>query len=71
MVIAPYNKAVPADVKAAADAIQAGYKDGSYNIFTGPIYDQDGKLRVKDGEVMSDADLAVIDWFVKGVESAS
>ena len=45
--------------------------DGSFNIFTGPIYDQDGNLKVKEGEVMSDADLAVIDWFVKGVESAS
>ena len=56
---------------AEADKIQAGYKDGSYNIFTGPIYDQAGVLKVKDGEVMSDADLAVIDWFVKGVESAA
>jgi len=69
--IAPYNDAVPADVQAMADAIQAGYKDGTYDIFTGPIYDQDGKLRVKDGEIMPESDLAVIDWFVKGVESAA
>ncbi len=69
--IAPYNKAVPADVRALADAVQAGYKNGTYNIFTGPIYDQAGKLRVKAGEVMADKDLAVIDWFVKGVESAA
>ena len=71
VVISPYNKAMPADVVAEADKVQAGYKDGSFNIFTGPIYDQDGNLKVKEGEVMSDADLAVIDWFVKGVESAS
>ena len=71
VVIAPYNKAVPADVTALADEVQAGYKAGTYNIFTGPIYDQDGTLRVKEGEVMSDADLAVIDWFVKGVQSAA
>ena len=32
--------------------------DGSFDIFTGPIYDQDGTLRVKEGEVMSLADLA-------------
>lgn len=69
--IAPYNKVVPADVQALADAVQDGYKNGTYNIFTGPIYDQDGKLRVKEGEVMADKDLAVIDWFVKGVESAA
>jgi simple sugar transport system substrate-binding protein len=71
VVISPYSKDVPADVAKLADDVQAGYKAGTYNIFTGPIYDQDGKLRVKEGEVMADADLAVIDWFVKGVESAS
>jgi basic membrane protein A and related proteins len=71
VVISPYNKAIPADVTALADKVQEGYKAGSYNIFTGPIYDQDGKLRVKDGEVMKDADLATMDWFVKGVESAA
>jgi len=71
VVIAPYNKAVPADVVTLANSIISGYKSGTYNIFTGPIYDQAGTLRVKDGEVMSDADLAVIDWFVKGVESSA
>ena len=71
VVIAPYSKAVPADVAKLADDVQAGYKAGTYNIFTGPIYDQSGALKVKEGEVMADADLAVIDWFVKGVESAS
>ena len=71
VVISAYNEAVPADVRAEADKIQAGYKDGSFNIFTGPIYDQDGNLKVKDGEVISDADLAVMDWFVKGVETAA
>lgn len=71
VVISPYNKNVPADVAAEADKVQAGYKDGSFNIFTGPIYDQDGNLKVKEGEVIADADLAVMDWFVKGVESAS
>jgi basic membrane protein A len=69
--ISPYNKAVPADVVAEADKIQAGYKAGTFNIFTGPIYDQSGALKVKDGEVIADADLAVMDWFVKGVATAS
>ncbi len=71
VVISPYNKVVPADVVKLADGIQAGYKDGSYDIFKGPIYDQEGKLRVKEGETMKLADLAVMDWFVKGVESAA
>lgn len=71
VVISPYNDAVPEDVRKVADGVQSGYKAGTYNIFTGPIYDQDGKLRVKEGEVIADKDLAVMDWFVKGVESAA
>jgi basic membrane protein A len=71
VVISPYNKSLPADVVAEADKIYTGYKDGTFDIFTGPIYDDTGTLRVKDGEVMSIGDLAVMDWFVKGVESAA
>lgn len=71
VVISPYNKNVPADVAAEADKIQAGYKDGTFDIFTGPIYDQDGNLKVEEGKTMTLDELAVIDWFVKGVESAA
>jgi basic membrane protein A len=70
VVISPYSKAVPADVAALADKIQAGYKDGTYDVFTGPISDQEGTLKVKEGEVMPLSDLAVIDWYVKGIQSA-
>ena len=71
VVISPYNAAVPADVVAEAEKVKAGYMDGSFDIFTGPIFDQDGVERVKAGQVMTLAELATIDWFVKGVESAS
>ena len=56
--MAPYNKAVPENVRAAADKIIAGWKDGSYDVFTGPIADQSGKERVPAGERMKDADIA-------------
>jgi simple sugar transport system substrate-binding protein len=69
VVIAPYNKAMPENVRAAADKIIAGYKDGSYDVFTGPISDQTGKERVAKGEKLTLKDLATIDWFVKGVQS--
>jgi basic membrane protein A len=71
VVISPYNASVPADVKAEADKIQAGYKDGSFDIFTGPIYDTEGTLKVKEGEHIAIGDLATMDWFVKGVETAA
>ena len=64
--MSPYNKALPDNVKAAGDKIISGWKDGSYDVFTGPIVDQDGKERVAKGQRMEDKDLAVIDWYVKG-----
>ena len=71
VVISPYSAAVPADVVALADEVKAGYMAGTFDIFTGPIYDQEGTLRVADGVVMTLGELAGIDWFVKGVESTS
>ena len=69
LIMAPYNKAMPDNVKAAAEKMIAGWKDGSYDVFTGPIADQSGKERLAKGQRMADKDLAVIDWYVKGVQS--
>ena len=69
VVISPYSSAMPDNVKAAADKVIAGWKDGSYDVFTGEMKDQSGKVRVPKGERMKDADLAVIDWYVQGVQS--
>ena len=71
VVISPYSASVPADVAALADEVKAGYMAGTFDIYTGPIYDQEGTLRVKEGVVMTLGELAGIDWFVKGVESTA
>ncbi len=60
---------MPAEVADAANTVIAGIKDGTFNIFTGPIYDQAGELRVPEGETLSDADLLSMDWYVQGVQS--
>jgi simple sugar transport system substrate-binding protein len=67
--MAPYSKVVPENVRAAADKITAGTKDGSYEVFTGPIEDQSGKERVAKGQRMEDKDMLLMDWYVKGVQS--
>ena len=68
VVMSPWNKNLPDDAKAAGDKIIAGWKDGSYDVFTGEIKDQSGAVKVPKGQRMEDKDLAVIDWYVKGVE---
>ena len=67
--MAPYNKALPENVRAAADKIIAETKSGSYEVFTGPLMDQSGKERVAKGERMADKDMLVMDWYVKGIQS--
>ena len=49
----------------------AGIPKGVFNLVTGPIDYTEGTLKVKDGEQMSIGDMAVMDWFVKGVETAA
>ena len=36
-------------------------------MFTGPLYDPKGELKLAEGERMSDADMLALQWFVKGV----
>lgn len=41
---------------------------GTYDVFYGPIYDNEGNLRVEEGECMTDnAMLNEFDWYVEGV----
>lgn len=65
---APYGGAVPADVRASADAIKAAIVDGSLHPFQGPIKNQAGEVVVKEGEVISDADLSKMAYYVEGVQ---
>jgi len=41
--------------------------NGKFYEFTGPLYDQKGKLRVKKGKRMTVKQLYTMNWLVKGV----
>ena len=58
---------LPDDVVADAKATEEKIK-GGFSPFTGPIYNQEGKLVLKDGEVMADKDILSMNWFVKGID---
>ena len=68
--MAPYGDAVPADVREMADKLKASIVDGSFHAFQGPIKNQAGELMVKEGETLSDGDLAKLNWYVEGVEGS-
>jgi basic membrane protein A len=65
--LAPYGPKVSAKTKAAIAAKMKAIKNGSFYEFTGPLYDQSGKLRVPKGKRLTVKDLYSMDWLVKGV----
>jgi basic membrane protein A len=64
----PYGPAVTDAMKAAVEAAQAAIISGELEVFEGPIYDQDGTLRVAEGETLTVEELLQMDWLMKGVE---
>ncbi len=44
-----------------------GLRDGSISPFTGPIYDQDGGVRIAEGETATDEYLQGVDWLAQGI----
>lgn len=60
------NNSVPAEVKQFVAAREKELVAGTLNPFTGPIKDNDGKVRLDKG-VLDDAALSKMDYFVEGV----
>jgi simple sugar transport system substrate-binding protein len=59
---------VPEETKKKIDEIRNGLKDGSFNIWKGPITGQDGKVMVAKDAAADDAFLKGLMSYVKGVE---
>ena len=69
--LAPIADFVPEDIRAAAAEEVARFESGEetiFTIFSGPLSDQSGEVRVPEGEAMTAEELLSMDWFVEGVE---
>jgi basic membrane protein A len=69
--MAPIADFVPEEIRGTIEEEVARFKSGEeniYTIFTGPIADQTGEIRVPEGQSMTDEELLSMDWFVEGVE---
>lgn len=65
--IGEISSAVPADVKAEAEALRDAIASGDYQPFTGPLNKQDGSAWLADGEVADDGALAGMGFYVEGL----
>ncbi len=66
--IGEISDAVPAEVKAEAEALRDAIASGEYHPFTGPLNKQDGTPWLAEGEVADDATLAGMNFYVEGIE---
>ncbi len=70
VVLAPWSKAMPADVVKIAEDARDGIASGKLHPFTGPVKKQDGTVWLKDGETASDKDLSSMNFYVEGLEGS-
>ncbi len=67
MAIAPFGPKVPQDVQDLVLKTQTDIESGTMVLFAGPLTDQEGTVRVAEGETLTDEAMSSLDWFVKGV----
>jgi simple sugar transport system substrate-binding protein len=65
--IGEITDAVPAEVKAEAEALRDAIGAGSYHPFTGPLNKQDGSAWLTDGQTAPDGDLLGMNFYVEGI----
>ncbi len=65
--LAPFGKMVPKQIQANVMAKKQEILDGKEMIFTGPLKDQAGKVRIAPGKAATDEELLGMKYFVQGV----
>lgn len=66
--IAPYGPMVSEGTKNLIAKKKEEIVKGEWDVFTGPIKDQQGEVKIPAGQRMSDKDLLGFDWFVQGID---
>lgn len=65
--LAPFGDMVPREIRDMVSAKKAELVAGTTDVFTGPIKDQQGKVRIAEGVQADDKTLLGMTWFVEGI----
>ncbi|WP_342564803.1 BMP family ABC transporter substrate-binding protein [Paenibacillus sp. FSL R7-0345] len=66
--LAPFGNKVPDDVKALVEEAKAKIVSGELDVFTGPISDNQGNVKVQEGQTLTLEEVLGMNWLAKGVE---
>jgi basic membrane protein A len=65
--ISPMGDQVPEAIQKRVMDRRADIVAGDFVVFTGPVADQSGEIRIPEGRAATDEELLGMDWFVQGV----
>jgi basic membrane protein A len=65
--LAPFGKDVPDSVKALVESEKQRILSGEWDVFHGPIKDQNGEIKVAEGAKLTDEEMLSLDWYVEGI----
>jgi basic membrane protein A len=65
--LAPFGDMVPQKVRDDVEDRKARMIAGEYEVFQGPIKDQEGNIKVAEGKHLTDEEKLGMTWFVEGV----
>ena len=65
--LAPFGPMVPQDVRSLVERKKAEILSGQFAVFSGPVKDQSGKVRVPAGKRMSEKELNSMNFLVQGI----
>lgn len=68
--ISDFGPMVPEETKQLVEQEKQRIISGEWDVFYGPLKDQNGEIKVPDGQKMSDDEMLQMNWFVEGVEGS-
>ena len=66
--IAPFGPMVPEKLRKRVLRKKEDIISGKFSIFSGPILDQNGSIRIPKGKQATDEELRSMNWFAKGID---
>lgn len=65
--LAPFGTQVPDDVKQLVEEKKAQIISGEFQVFSGPISDNEGNVKVEEGQSLTHEEVLSMDWLAEGV----